>query len=190
LLSVSLYLFYRHSWVHRVLEGLGPRFRTLYTSLQEVGARAPRRVELLFSLLRCRRTTPWPSARLWRKQGGNHIRGRQCAAAASSHVRVAHVLREASVDQAHDPNSVPSTCGVRTTQMCISYTQCTARLCQLHSQTLEPSFLRPPHTHEWFGGRACALRRPAGAPCWQRYCGPYEWARLGPVPALSFARRV
>jgi hypothetical protein len=38
------------------------------------------------------------------------------------------------------------TCGVRTTQMCISYTQCTVRLCQLHSQTLKPSFLRPPHT--------------------------------------------
>jgi hypothetical protein len=70
-LSVSLYLFYRQSRVHRVLEGLGPRFRTLYTSLQEVGARAPRRVELLFSLLRCRRTTPWPGARLWRKQGGS-----------------------------------------------------------------------------------------------------------------------
>eukprot|EP01046_Picozoa_sp_COSAG06_P003456 COSAG06_NODE_135_length_22418_cov_9.162104_5_plen_97_part_00 len=31
----------------------------------------------------------------------------------------------------------------RTTQMCISYTQCTVRLCQLHSQTLKPSFLRP-----------------------------------------------
>ena len=30
--------------------------------------------------------------------------------------------------------------------MCISYTQCTVRLCQLHSQTLKPSFLRPPHT--------------------------------------------
>ena len=31
--------------------------------------------------------------------------------------------------------------------MCMSYTQCTVRLCQLHSQTLKPSFLRPPHTH-------------------------------------------
>ena len=30
--------------------------------------------------------------------------------------------------------------------MCTSYTQCTVRLCQLHSQTLKPSFLRPPHT--------------------------------------------
>ena len=70
-ICLSLYLFYRQSRVHRVLEGLGPRFRTLYTSLQEVGARAPRRVELLFSLLRCRRTTPWPGARLWRKQGGS-----------------------------------------------------------------------------------------------------------------------
>jgi hypothetical protein len=36
---------------------------------------------------------------------------------------------------------------LRATQMCISYTQCTVRLCQLHSQTLKPSFLRPPHTH-------------------------------------------
>ena len=32
--------------------------------------------------------------------------------------------------------------------MCISYTQCTVRLCQLHSQTLKPSFLRPaPASH-------------------------------------------
>eukprot|EP01046_Picozoa_sp_COSAG06_P068819 COSAG06_NODE_18478_length_885_cov_2.834606_2_plen_75_part_01 len=30
------------------------------------------------------------------------------------------------------------------TQLCTSYTQCTVRLCQLHSQTLKPSFLRPP----------------------------------------------
>ena len=30
--------------------------------------------------------------------------------------------------------------------MCTSYTQCTVRLYQLHSQTLKPSFLRPPHT--------------------------------------------
>eukprot|EP01046_Picozoa_sp_COSAG06_P007365 COSAG06_NODE_359_length_16838_cov_15.682359_10_plen_77_part_00 len=29
-----------------------------------------------------------------------------------------------------------------------SYTQCTVRLCQLHSQTLKPSFLRPPHTQQ------------------------------------------
>jgi hypothetical protein len=37
--------------------------------------------------------------------------------------------------------------------MCISYTQCTVRLCQLHSQTLKPSFLRPPHTRscEFYG---------------------------------------
>ena len=38
MLSVSLYLFYRHSRVHRVLEGLGPRFRTLYTSLHLLDA--------------------------------------------------------------------------------------------------------------------------------------------------------
>eukprot|EP01046_Picozoa_sp_COSAG06_P005302 COSAG06_NODE_235_length_19514_cov_33.329333_8_plen_120_part_00 len=38
--------------------------------------------------------------------------------------------------------------------MCISYTQCTVRLCQLHSQTLKPSFLRPPHTGAQPGRRA------------------------------------
>jgi hypothetical protein len=37
--------------------------------------------------------------------------------------------------------------GAAVTQMCTSYTQCIVRLCQLHSQTLKPSFLRPPHTN-------------------------------------------
>jgi hypothetical protein len=41
-----------------------------------------------------------------------------------------------------DISLLSCTCGVRTTQMCTSYTQCAVRLCQLHSQTLEPSFLR------------------------------------------------
>jgi hypothetical protein len=47
------------------------------------------------------------------------------------------------------------------TQMCISYTQCTVRLCQLHSQTLKPSFLRPPHTLIEFAS-ATSLNRIGG----------------------------
>jgi hypothetical protein len=55
------------------------------------------------------------------------------------------------------------TCGVRTTQMCTSYAQCTVRLCQLHSQTSEPSFLRPPRTRPRAAG-GWAPHRTAPAP--------------------------
>eukprot|EP01046_Picozoa_sp_COSAG06_P014949 COSAG06_NODE_942_length_11372_cov_34.771120_4_plen_135_part_00 len=67
--------------------------------------------------------------------------------AASAPVEVDKPTAGQGCHKAADISLLFCTCGVCTTQMCTSYTKCTVRLCQLHSQTLKPSFLRPPHTH-------------------------------------------